>query len=233
MNAALYGIGVGPGDFELMTLKAIRIIKEADLIAVPRTDEKEMTAWNIAKQAVDLSQKEILELYMPMTRDAQILAQSHQKAAELIMDQLKQNRSVAFLTLGDPSIYSTYIYLHNRVLDAGYDARLIPGVPSFCAVAARLNTPLCEGAQPLHIIPASYEGSFDYLSWGGTKVLMKSGKEFSNVKEELLSRDLVEDTQMVECCGMPTERVYHDIRNAKGKASYFSTIIVKEKEITK
>ncbi|NBJ15814.1 MAG: precorrin-2 C(20)-methyltransferase [Dehalobacter sp. 4CP] len=233
MKAALYGIGVGPGDFELMTLKAVRIISEADLIAVPRTDEKEMTAWNIAKQAVDLSKKEILELYMPMTRDAQMLEQSHQEAAEQIIDQLKQNKSVAFLTLGDPSIYSTYIYLHNRVLEAGYDARLIPGVPSFCAVAARLNVPLCEGAQPLHIIPASYEGSFDYLDWGGTKVLMKSGREFGKVKEELISKDLVKHTQMVECCGMPSERVIKDISVAEGKASYFSTIIVKEKEIVR
>lgn len=231
MKGILYGIGVGPGDVELMTLKAVRIISEAEIIAVPKTDEKEITARKIVQQAIDLSKKEILELYMPMTRDAQMLEHNHNAAAEQIISQLNKNKSVAFLTLGDPSIYSTYIYLHSRVLEAGYDARLIPGVPSFCAVAAKLNIPLCEGSQPLHIIPASYEGSFDYLDWGGTKVLMKSGKEFGKIKKELICKDLVRHAQMVECCGMPKERVFQDICNAEGKASYFSTIIVKEKEI--
>lgn len=232
VKAVLYGVGVGPGDWELLTLKAIRIIKEADIIAVPKTDEKEMTALNIVKQAIDLSEKEILEVYMPMTRDKQVLKESHDKAANEVISALKQNKTVAFLTLGDPSVYSTYSYLHERVLKAGFSAQLVAGVPSFCAVAARLNTTLCEGGEPLHIIPASYKGSLDYLDWKGTKVLMKSGKAIQKVTQEIRDKRLLKNAALVECCGMSKEKVVTDLNEIGDKASYFSIIVVKDKEMT-
>ena len=153
MAGKLYGIGVGPGDPELMTLKAVRLIEECDIVAVPKSGEGEGVARQIAKGAVkDFEQKNVIEVSMPMTRDPQVLEQSHQAAAQLIEGYLKEGKSVAFLTLGDPAIYSTYIYVHKRVQQHGYPVEMVPGVPSFCAVAAKLNTGLAEGAQPLHII---------------------------------------------------------------------------------
>ena len=152
MTGTLYGIGVGPGDPELMTLKAVRLIEQCDLVAVPKSGDGEGVAKQIAQKAVpDFDKKELIEVSMPMTRDPQVLEQSHQAAAEQIEGYLKEGKSVAFLTLGDPAIYSTYIYVHKKVQQNGFPVEMVPGVPSFCAVAAKLNVSLAEAAQPLHL----------------------------------------------------------------------------------
>lgn len=226
----LYGVGVGPGDPELLTLKAIRIIQEADVIALPKTDEQNIVALEIVKSVVDITGKEILELYMPMTREENVLQNSHEKAARQLIEQLIKGKKIAFLTLGDPSIYSTYMYLHQWVLEAGFEAQLIPGIPSFCAVAAKLNDALCKGAEPLHIIPASYKDTEEYLHWKGTKILMKSGKALGTVLDALRKNDLLNSSAMVERCGMDGEKIYKDLREINQKTSYFSTIVVKDKE---
>jgi precorrin-2/cobalt-factor-2 C20-methyltransferase len=230
MQGTLYGVGVGPGDWELLTLKALRIIKEADIIAVPETEDKETTALNIVSQALDLSDREIIRIYMPMTRDENKLDESHNNGAKEITELLEKGKNVAFLTLGDPTIYSTYAYLHNRVLKSGYNAQFVPGVPSFCAAAAKLNISLCEGGEPLHIIPASYKDAAEFLDWQGTKVLMKSGKEFGKVRNEIRKKNLIKNSSMVERCGMESEKVYKNINDAEEKTSYFSIIVVKEEE---
>jgi len=230
MDGKLFGVGVGPGDPELLTLKALRVIQEAEVIAVPKTDGQMLTALQIAQAACDLSGKEILEVYMPMTRKESVLKDSHQKGAQALIQRLANRKNIAFLTLGDPSIYSTYIYLHTQVLEAGFEAQLIPGVPSFCAVAARLNDSLCTAGEPLHIIPASYEGLADYLDWQGTKVLMKSGEAFNQVRTALQERELLAQASMVERCGMAGEKVYHDLNTVEGKTSYFSIIVLKDRE---
>lgn len=226
----LYGVGVGPGDPELLTLKALRVIREAEIIAVPKTEGKTITALAVVQSVCDFSDKEILEVYMPMTREKTVLWENHRKGAAELTRRLAAGQTVAFLTLGDPSIYSTYIYLHKQVLEAGFQAELIAGVPSFCAVAARLNDSLCAGAEPLHIIPASYPGLAESLNWPGTKVLMKSGLAFAGVREYLKDSGLLSHSAMVERCGMDGEKVYPDLREADEKTSYFSIIVVKDKE---
>ena len=111
-----------------------------------------------------------------MIRDGDKLKESHDKAARTVTAALEKGKDIAFLTLGDPSIYSTYIYIHTRVSAQGYETEIVPGIPSFCAAAARLNEGLTEASEALHIIPASYEGTEEALSLKGTRVLMKSGK---------------------------------------------------------
>jgi len=226
----LYGVGVGPGDPELLTLKAVRVIQEADVIALPKTDEKIITSLEIVKSIVDIANKEIIELFMPMTREEDLLNISHQKAVYQLEEMLSDRKIIVFLTLGDPSIYSTYIYLHQWILQAGFQAEIIPGVPSFCAVAAKLNDSLCKGAEPLHIVPASYGDNEDYLDWKGTKVLMKSGKALEKIIQALQEKGLIEYSSMVERCGMDREQVFFNLLKVDAKASYFSTIVVKDKE---
>ena len=182
--AKLYGIGVGPGDSELMTLKAVRLIRECDIIAIPASGKAVNAAYTIAKGAVpDIDEKQITEIAMPMVRDRKILDASHEAAAEQIISILEQGKSIAFLTLGDPCVYSTYIYIHERVVAKGKEAEIIPGIPSFCAVSAKLNEGLTEASEALHIIPASYEGIEESMELKGTKVLMKSGKSIGKIKE--------------------------------------------------
>ncbi|MBN7771903.1 precorrin-2 C(20)-methyltransferase [Clostridium aminobutyricum] len=229
--ATLYGLGVGPGDPELMTLKAVRLIQECDIIAVPKSGQSINVAYTIAKKAVpDFEQKHIVELDLPMTRDQQKLEQSHEAAAKQVTDWLDEGKNVAFLTLGDPTIYSTYAYIHKLVKGKGYPTEIVPGIPSFCAVSARLNDSLTEAEEELHVIPASYTGVEEALNLRGTKVLMKSGKSISEIKQLLKKKPDQFTVKMVERCGMEGERVFDSIDQIDENASYFSVIIVREKK---
>ncbi|MEM1483769.1 precorrin-2 C(20)-methyltransferase [Oscillospiraceae bacterium PP1C4] len=229
MSGILYGVSVGPGDPELMTLKAVKTIQKCPVIAVPHSGADELVALNIARQSVpELDEKEVIELYMPMTRDKAELESTRNEATRKVTQLLEEGKDIAFLTLGDASIYSTYSYIHKRVLAQGFPAQIIPGVPSFCAVAARLNEGLTEAHQPLHIIPASYSGVDEGLSWTGTKVLMKTGKSLEKVKSRLRERKLYEHAKMVQKCGMEGERIFQSLDDADEYASYFSIIVVKD-----
>ncbi len=229
MNGTLYGVSVGPGDPELLTLKAARIIRQCPVIAVPRSaDENAPIALGIALQAVpEISSKQIVELSMPMTRDKAELDRTRGKAADRLMELLAAGSDVAFLTLGDVSVYSTYFYLDERVRACGYETRVIAGVPSFCAAAARLGVSLTEASQPLHIIPGSYSGVDEGLGYAGAKVLMKTGKSIEQMKARLKERGLYESARMVQKCGMEGERVFDSLDGADADASYFSIIVVK------
>lgn len=229
--AVLYGLGVGPGDPELMTLKAVRLIEACDIIAVPRSGQTVNVAYTIAKGAVpNFEEKYIVELDLPMTRDQQKLEDSHQAAAEQVMRWLDEGKNVAFLTLGDPTIYSTYAYIHRLVKSKGYSTEIVPGIPSFCAVAARLNDSLTEAEEALHVIPASYTGVEEALNLKGTKVLMKSGKSIPEIKNLLKEMPQQPTVKMVERCGMEGERVFENIEEIDENASYFSVIIVQERK---
>ena len=227
MKAKLYGVGIGPGDPELLTLKALRIIRESPVIALPGSDPKETVAYKIVKGAYpELDQKELLAVDMPMTKDPEKLEKSHQAGADAVCACLDEGRQVAFLTLGDPTVYSTYLYVHKKVLHVGYEAEIISGITSFCAVAARLNMGLVEKAEPLHVMPASYQIS-DALTLSGTRVLMKAGKKMGQVKEEL--KAMGAEAVMIENCGMPDEKIYRSADEIPEDAGYYSLIIVKEK----
>lgn len=227
--AKLYGVGVGPGDPELMTLKAVKLIESCDIIAVPRSGQTVNVAYTIAKGAYpDLDKKRIEELDMPMVRDRELWNRKHDEAAAQVMTWLDEGKDVVFLTLGDPTIYSTYSYVHNRVRDAGYETQIIPGIPSFCAVAARLNCSLTEAEEALHVIPASYEGLEESLEMPGTKVLMKSGKAIGKVKEYIKSMESQPSVKMVERCGMEGERVFQSVDEIDEESSYFSVLIVRD-----
>ena len=227
----LYGVGVGPGDPELMTVKAVRTVERCPVIALPQSGRRECTAYEIAKEAVPaLEKKKKLLLSMPMTRDQDTLLESWREAADQIARKLDLGQDVAFLTLGDPAVYSTYLYLHRLVEKMGYEARMIPGVPSFCAAAARLGWGLCENRQPLHILPASYDGTEEALSLPGTKVLMKAGSSAAEVMDALGKRGLRSRTGLVVNCGMAGEKAYQSLETTPEEQGYFSLYIVKEEE---
>ncbi len=226
MNGKMYGIGVGPGDPELMTMKAVRTIEGSDIVIVPGKVKEESVAYQIALPVCPfLTEKEVIGLPMPMTKDKKVLEENYQKAADVIAGYLDQGKQVSFLTLGDPTIYATYLYVHQIIEKRGYATEIISGIPSFCAVAAKLNIGLVERAEMLHVIPASYQIS-EALKLPGTKVLMKAASKMKDVKAELMAMGA--NAMMIENCGMDTEKIYKSTEEMPEESSYYSLIIVKD-----
>lgn len=220
----LYGVGVGPGDPQLMTLKATQLAQSCDIIAVPHKDLEKCVALKIAAGAVPgLLEKPLLAVEMPMTKDKDILEQAYAHGTMLLQEQLDAGKTVVFLTLGDPTVYSTYCYLHQRIAAMGYRTEIVPGVTSFCASAAALNIPLCENKQELHIIPGTYNPA-EALSLPGTKVLMKN-----NLPQTLQAlREHPQQVWMVENCGMENQHTYCGLEQLPENSGYYTVLIAKE-----
>ncbi len=232
MKGKLIGVGVGPGDPKLLTIKAIEAIRGADYVAYPTSGMQAdgSRSSNVALRIIEeyIEGKSLLEYLMPMSRDKEYVQRCHDECAEDVKKYLDQGKTVAFVTLGDPAIYSTYIYIHHKITREGYPTELIPGITSFCAVAASLNDSLCEGAQPLVIIPASHDTLDESMDYVGNKVYMKSGKSITVLREKLRERGLLERAKMVERATMPEEKIYHSLDEVDEKNSYFSIVVVKE-----
>lgn len=225
MYGIAYGVGVGPGDPEMMTLKACRLIRENDVIALPGKIPQETMAYQIAASAVpELAQKELISVYMPMTHDKEEQERCHREGAAKIEAFLKQGKNVVYLTLGDSSIYCTFSYLQVYLEADGFETALVSGIPSFCAAAARVNQPLSLWNEQIHILPAVHNLVGEMPS-EGTCVLMKSGSKMKQVKEQI--RHSGREAVMVENCGCSNEKVYRSVDEIPDDAGYYSLIIAK------
>jgi precorrin-2/cobalt-factor-2 C20-methyltransferase len=227
MKGILYGVGVGPGDYELITLKAVKMLEAAEIIAVPQSGGEKNAALDIVKHVVDLNDKILLDLSFPMVKDKNILKKQHEKNAEIIEDYLIKGKNVAFISIGDISIYSTFGYINDIVKKDGFKTEMIAGVPSFCAVSAALNISLTEMRKPITIIPAAHSDTEKFLNMDGTKVFMKSGNSIKDIREKLKN---IKDfkTYAVSDCGYESEKIFDDINKADEKMGYFTTVIVKD-----
>lgn len=230
MAGKIYGVGVGPGDPELLTIKAVQVIRECDMIGIPAKDAASCTAYQIAGKAVpEMEAKPVIAVAVPMTTDRERLCAAYDQGCRELVNALKQDKKIAFLNLGDPSIYGSYMELHKRITEAGFEAELVSGVPSFCAVAAALGVSLGSGGENIHILPGRY--NLEELElYNGTKVLMKSGGRLGELKKRLA--ELEGKGQIaayaVTNCGMEDQVVCKDIRELEDQAGYFTTVIVKE-----
>ena len=226
MTGTLYAIGVGPGDPEMMTLKAVRIIRECPVIAIPQENPAKCTAYQIATGAVpEMREKPVVCVNMPMTKAPEILEQAHKHGAETLIRELEQGHDVALLTLGDSTVYATSMYLVQRVEKQGFKTKLISGIPSFCAAAAELGISLGEQAEEIHILPGSY-GIQEALALPGVKVIMKSGKVYPKIVEQLREDQL--PAYMAENCTMENQKLYHGAEHFPEKAGYYTLMIVKD-----
>lgn len=228
-KGTLHGVSVGPGDPELLTLKAVRCLERCPVLAAPQTASGRMLALDIARGAADLRGKTILPLHFVMSRDSEVLKASHAAAADAVRAHLDAGRDVALLNLGDVSIYATYGYLEEILKEQGYETHRIAGVPSFCAAAARLGCSLAgRMEQPLTIAPGRHAD--EVLEAPGTKVLMKTGRQLPRTLEALARHGLLEKSAMVCNCGLEDEAVFPSLTgyDPAQAAGYFATILVKE-----
>ncbi len=228
----LYGVGIGPGDPHLLTLKAKQVLEQVDVIFVPKADKKkESIARSIISQVIS-TPAEMLELVFPMTKDQQILENFWALAVDQISQRVSNGQAAAFITLGDPMMYSTYIYLLQLIKKQHPEINVetIPGITSYSAAAACAELPLVEGGERLTIVPVAHHlhDLSRIISDSDTTVLMKIGRyldETINVLEEL---GLLKQAVFISRVGDKDEYIETDLRKLKGSGyGYLSIIIVK------
>ncbi|MFQ5465246.1 MAG: precorrin-2 C(20)-methyltransferase [Thermodesulfobacteriota bacterium] len=229
-----YGVGVGPGDPELITLKAVRVLERVDVLAVPRSPGSSgSTALDIVRGAVDIEGKALLDILMPMTRDGAELRRARARAADRIAASLAEGLDVAFITLGDPMLYSTFTYLVPLVtaLAPGVEVTPVAGVTSISAAAAASHRPLAEADERVVIIPAAYDMDEVRRALEGfdTVVLMKVNKLMDSIAGLIDEMGLSDGAVFASRVGWDgRELVTSDIRSVRGeKLDYFSTLIVR------
>lgn len=228
MKGKLHGIGVGPGDPELMTLKAKRLIEECDIVAVPvKKEGEESVALNIARGAASVPEEKVRRILFTMNKDKAKREECRQAAAEAIMEYLDAGQSVAMPVLGDVGIYSTYSYVHKKLIQAGYEVQMISGIPSFCAGASKANISIVEGNEGFGVIPSlkgidqvkKAMGVFDNL------VIMKVGSHVKEVYDILKAEGKEDNAIIISNVGMEGEYVGPLLPDRE--YGYFTTMIIK------
>jgi len=231
MAGVLLGIGVGPGDPEMLTLKAVKAIKEADVICLPKADKDKCRAYQIALPVVpEIRYKKTISLDFEMTKDEVRLATIHKEFYEKYKQLLLDGYNLAFLTIGDPTVYSTFGYIMKLAKKDGIEVGIINGITSFCGSAASAGILLSESEENIHII--SGQGNLDEeLKLSGTKIIMKSGRNISSIKERLIPLEEAGKiiVYAVVDCGMETEQIYNSAMTIPEDSKYMMTIIIKEK----
>jgi precorrin-2/cobalt-factor-2 C20-methyltransferase len=223
----LFGIGVGPGDTELLTIKATKLLRKVDVVCSPRSAEsKPSLALSIVQPILDERNKdfEILDPLFPMIEDKTALNNYWNKASEVIIKKLVQGKDVAFITLGDPTIYSTFSYVSERVSAEGFRIEVLPGISSFTACAAAAGISLAEKDEIIVIVPKVDDRLARIMEYGDTFVVMKTSRH-SEVLEEIVSKDKRDKSIIsVQNCTMPDENIFEGFSEDK---NYLSTTIIK------
>ncbi len=225
-----YGIGVGPGDPELLTVKAIHAIEQVDVLIAPKTEKKDgSVALSIARPYLK-KDVEIVYQVFPMVKNFSDSPEAWEQNKQEILELLQQGKHVAFLTLGDPMFYSTYIYVFRLLEQENVRIETIPGIPAFGAIGSGLGYPIVEGNDILSIIPATAdpEKVEKALSVSDNVVLMKVYHNFSDMVDLLEKHHMAEHAIMVSRCGLEDERRIDDVRAHRDEeVNYLSTILTR------
>lgn len=230
----LYGIGIGPGDPDLITIRGARCLSRCHHVVVPKASESaESTALRIVRKHL-APDAEIHETLFPMTTLQDRLAERWNEAARFVASLLSRGEDVCFPTLGDPLLYSTYIYLVRalRRIQPGTSVITVPGITAFSAAAAATEFAVGEGRQSVTIIPTADDPAalHDALARPGTVVIMKIGKRLDAVLDALEDHHAVERSVFASHVGMPNEQLETNLQNLRGVAEqtgYLSIILTK------
>jgi len=223
----LIGIGVGPGDTELVTLMAAKVLKSVPVVFSPKSSkEKESIALSIVRPILeerkDYKRLMIVEPIFPMIENKKELEKIWTSASELISQYLNTGRDVAFITLGDPSIFSTYSYVQKKLIDK-YEIETIPGITSFTACAAAKNKALVEQNDILTIVPKIDDRLNEILDYSDSIVLMKASRNTSRLESTIEDKKRPKEIYSVQNCTRENEKIIEGFSNEK---PYLTTTII-------
>ena len=230
-----YGVGIGPGDPELITLKGLGALQKADIIIAPKAKIKgDSLAREIVEKVLG-EKKEFIELEFPMTKDEEELNKRYRQAAGLILEKMEKGNSIAYLTIGDPLLYSTYIYLLNALKETAPELKIetIPGIAAYSATASRFNYSIAEKDDRVCIcpVPADMEELRAVIEDNDTVVIMKVAKKLPEVLKLLEEMRLLQDTVLGSRVGFENEKLINgatDSFDVTEKEGYLSTLIVRK-----
>lgn len=232
--AKLYGVGVGPGDPELLTIKAMRILQSVPVVCVPRSSyDSDSFALSIVDGVIDKTRQEIIPLIFPMSKDKEVTKKFWDESAIIIEGKLKAGKDVACISIGDPFFYSTFIYVFENLKERLKDleVEIVPGVSSVNASSAAAILPLAKANERVAVLPATYEKEMlrDALKNYDTIVLMKVNRVFDEVLAILKDMGLKDKSVFISRCGTEEEKIVRDIETLKGKElDYLSMVIVRK-----
>src|SRR6476469_9220113 len=241
-NFTLHCVGCGPGDPDLLTLKAINIIKNADVIYTPTAREnKPSVALSIVERFL-AKETEIRQLIFPMVKDYEKLREYWKINAKEIADTVRKGKKAVYLTVGDPSLYSTWIYIHKEMCKTHKDIEIeiVPGITSIFSFSAEIKTPIGEGEEIIGIVPACYD--LERLKIAAkccdTLIFLKDGRYFNSVIETLITSGFPEDSDIFIAQDVSTSgealqnRKLSDLAKNPNENNdkYFSIMIAKKKK---
>ncbi len=232
--ARIYAVGIGPGDPELLTRKAERIIRSVPVICSPTgAADASSYALSIVEQFLDRSRQEILVQVFPMRKNQGELGPYWEEAAAQVVERVNEGKDVAFITIGDPFLYSTFLYLYRifRTSYPGIPVEVVPGITSISAAAVAAGTPLGMGGERVAVLPATYEREElrRTLEQFDTVVLMKVNRVFDSLYGVLTELGLADRGVFVRRVGSPDEEVVSDLASLVGRdLDYLSMVIVRK-----
>lgn len=227
MKGKLFGIGVGVGDPELLSIKAVNRLKDLDYVVLPEAKQGEgSTAFKISKIYLKANIEKIY-LEFPMIKDLEQKRIIRENNAKIIEKLLETGAKVGFLTIGDPMTFSTYSYVL-KYLRANYEIETIPGISSFNSIAARVNIPLVVGNEDLKIISLDKNTDIEKeIQNNDNLVFMKISRNFEKIREIIIKTGNENNVFLVSNCGKENEKIYFDLNEVE-EVPYFSTLILKK-----
>jgi precorrin-2/cobalt-factor-2 C20-methyltransferase len=225
--ATLYGLGVGPGDPDLITIKAARILQHASVIAFPAPLSGESLARSIAAPHIPAGRIE-LPFAIDITAPHAANEQRYDTAARAIGDHLAAGRDVAVLCEGDPFLYGSFMYLFTR-LAARWPVTVVPGVSSLTAAAATLHRPLVSGNETLAVLPATLpaESLAARLAACDAAAVLKVGRHFAKLKRVIAEAGLMHKAEVIERIGFADQRRRPLDAVAEEAVPYFSIVLIR------
>ena len=234
----LTAIGVGPGDPDLLTVKAVRAIQDADVIMCPASGEdRPSIALSIISKLIKPEDQEVVKLIFPMTKDRDVLEQTWKRNAKIMAEVAMSGKNVIYITVGDPYLYSTWIYMH-RDLAENYpdiDIVVIPGIVSMFTFASKVGVSIAEGAEKVAIIPSCYDLSSvrEIARNSETMVFLKDGRYFDQVIDVLRESGFPEDSVFAIGQDLGTDKeivrkmTLGEVNDSTLTTKYFSILVVK------